>query len=147
MMPQMLCCPLDGFYVSKLTKCLNSSYYLSHQPTREQIKQARLDFNITDFVSLPQDLQKLWSNVPPDLKSLKTYLSPFDEFLKEQAKAGDFVLIQGELGATYTMINTAKSLELNPIYATTKRMVKEELINDKIIKTSVFEHVLFRDYE
>ena len=121
--------------------------FFSHNLGSEQVSQAKLDFGITEFVSLPADLQQLWSNVPPELPNLADYLKPFEDFLQAEAKPCDYCLIQGDFGATYAIVNFAKSLQLKPIYATTKRVVKEQIIDGKTMKTSEFKHVLFRGYE
>ena len=119
----------------------------SHNLSSEQVSQAKSDLGITELISLPANLQRLWSNVPPELVSLKDYLKPFNKFLKQEAKVGDYCLIQGDMGAVYSMVNIVRQLNLRPIYATTKRIVKEQSIDGKTIKTSEFKHILFRGYE
>jgi len=56
------------------------------------------------------------------------------------------VLIQGDFGAVYHMVNFAKELGLIPIYATTKRESIELKQGNKIIKKSIFKHIKFRKY-
>lgn len=118
----------------------------SHNLNKEQIESAKKDLGIVEFVSLGENLQKLWSFVPPQLQDLNEYSSCFKEFLKDNAKSGDFVLISGDFGLSFIMVEYAKSINLVPIYATTKREVIEKKIDDKIIKESVFSHVIFRRY-
>jgi len=74
------------------------------------------------------------------------YLEPLKAYLTEQTQQGDVVLVQGDFGATYHMVNKVKDLGLKAVHATTKRNAVEKFIDGKIVKTSVFEHVRFRVY-
>ncbi len=118
----------------------------SHTLTPSQKEDARKSLGVEHFVSLPDNLQKLWSNIPPDLPNLKEYLIPIKNFLKENAKEGDIVLIQGDFGGCFEMVNFVKSLNLKAVHSTTKRDVIEKTVNGKVEKFSVFEHVIFREY-
>ena len=118
----------------------------SHTLTEEQVEDAKNSFGVEAFVELPLELQNLWSNVPSDLEEVSAYLEPLKIYLKEQSSTDDVVLIQGDFGATYSMVNSVKSLGLKAVHATTKRDVIEKTIDDKVVKTSVFKHVRFRVY-
>ncbi len=118
----------------------------SHTLSREQRLDGEQNLDVGEFVSLDAKLQRLWSDISPEIESLKSLLEPFKEFLKSNAKKGDFVLIQGDFGASYEMVCFSKKLGLVPIYATTKRMVSEENQSEKIIKKSIFIHRRFREY-
>jgi len=115
----------------------------SHRLTEEQIVDAKKHLGITHFRALPDDLQRLFSAVPPELESLKTYAEPFKTYLKQEASKGDVVLIQGDFGLCFLLANFCKQEELLPIYATTKRIVLEK----DGIKISKFKHIRFRRYE
>lgn len=120
--------------------------YFSHKLTQEQIVDAKKSLEIEEFIYLPENLQKLWSNVPPELKYLNSYIAPLKDFLKQYANKGDYVLVQGDFGVSCQIINFAKSLELVPIYSTTKRNVTEKLVNGKVVKVSQYQHIIFRNY-
>ena len=92
----------------------------SHNLTQTQIDDAQNSLEIKEFVSLPNDLQMGWSNIPSEIESLKEYLIPFRNFLTENSEYDDVVLIQGDFGAVYQMVNFAKTLGLKTVYATTK---------------------------
>jgi len=119
----------------------------SHQLSDPQKADATNTWGVEEFVYLPQKLQQIWSNISPDLDSLKEVLEPIKSYVKEVANENDLILIQGDFGASYMMVNYAKSLNLAPVYATTKRMVQELVENGKTIKKSIFEHRRFREYE
>ncbi len=60
----------------------------------------------------------------------------------------EFLLFSpGDFGATYAMVEYAKSLGLIAIYATTLRESKEILNKDgSITKQNIFKHCIFRKY-
>ncbi len=116
----------------------------SHTLSDEQKNDAIKSFGVKEFVSLPQELQKEWSNFDPDLDTLDA--KPFQEFLQNIANIGDVVLIQGDFGVTFSIVTFALSLGLIPVYATTKREVVEVEENEQFIKKSIFKHRRFREY-
>ena len=119
----------------------------SHQLTESQVNDAKENWDIDDFVSLPKKLQKIWSNIDPELESLEDVLLPICHYLKEHASQDDVILIQGDFGACCFMAHYAKSKHMIPVYATTKRSVEEYTEEGRTIKKSIFEHRRFRKYE
>lgn len=119
----------------------------SHNLTEDQIKDARVSL-IAEPVSLPFELKQLWQDIPPEETSIYQYLSPFRKWLKENATINDYVLIQGDFGAVYLMVNYSYSLSLIPIYSTTERKVVEIKMPDGTLKIEhIFKHMIFRRYE
>ena len=118
----------------------------SHKLTDEQIKDAKANLGVREFIYLPEDLQDKFSNVPPEIEDIKEYSKDFTEFLTDNAQKEDYVLIQGDFGVVFNIVEFCKSNDLKAIYSTTKRVVKEQIINGKIIKTSEFKHIRFRNY-
>ena len=118
----------------------------SHKLTAKQEEMLKEKHQVESFIYLPKKLQDIWSKIPPDIDTLSEYLSPIKEYLKQNGKKDDIVLIQGDFGAVYTMVNLAFELHLTPIYATTKREIEEHIINDTITKKSIFKFVRFRQY-
>lgn len=116
--------------------------FTSHQLNEEQINDAKSKFDTQEFVYLPSVLQEKWSNVPAYLTSLDNFVKPFYKFLQENAKQGDVIMIQGDFGLSYNLIDYAKSLDLIPVYATTKR----DSVEKDGVKISVFKHIRFRVY-
>ena len=120
--------------------------FFSHTLTIAQEQDAKALFGIEEFVVLSDELQTLWSNVPSDLADVSGYLEPLKNYLKLEFSSDDVVLVQGDFGATYHIVNFVNSLGLKAVHATTKRNVVEKVIDNKIVKTSLFEHVRFRVY-
>ena len=119
----------------------------SHKLTLSQEEDAINSLKVEKFIPLPKNLQDLFSNITNYLDSLNNYLKPIKEFLKDYSINDDIALIQGDFGATYILVNFAKSLKLKAVYSTTKRVTQEFEEDGKIIKKSIFEHERFREYE
>lgn len=119
----------------------------SHTLSEVQKEDAKESLGVERFLKLSDILQKDWSCVPTKPKSLKVHLSPMKEYLLKSVNKGDIVLIQGDFGATCMMVSFVKSLGGVAVYATSKRDVSEKIIAGKVLKTSVFEHVRFREYQ
>lgn len=120
----------------------------NHTLTNEQELEAKNDLLVSDFLYPNQDVRSLWSSIPADSEKLSDYLENVKKWLFETAKKDDYVLIQGDFGATYILVQFAFNLGLIPIYSTTKRVVQEEKCESGEVKISrVFKHVMFRKYE
>jgi len=119
----------------------------NHQLTREQILDAKKNLSIEEFIYIPNDLQKIWSNFDPAIESFKEELDIFVKFLNKNAKKDDFILVQGDFGAVYSIVDFCFKNGFVPIYATTKRISKERNLGFKTEKISLFEHIAYRKYE
>jgi hypothetical protein len=119
----------------------------NHRFTQEQGAQAREQLGITDILPLPGELQRRWGQIPPELPGLQDYLAPLTDWLARQAQPGDYVLIQGDFGATYLMVRFALEYGLIPVYATTRREAHEMVQPDGSVRlTHTFRHQQFRRY-
>ncbi len=125
-----------------------SSLYLlfSHEFTDNQKKDARENLNVNNIKNLPDKLQKLWSNIPPEIEDLTDYLSPLITWLSEKICQGDYILVQGEFGAVFMIVDWAKKNNITAIYSTTERKSKEIKDGDQIKTIKLFEHKRFREY-
>ena len=125
-----------------------SKMYLifSHKLSEDQINEAKSKFSIKEFIYLSSELQTIWSNVPPNCNDLDDWLSPLIYYLKNNICENDYVLIQGEFGSTYKVVNLVKSLRAKALYATTLRETIETTTADGVLKQSIFKHCLFRFY-
>ena len=121
----------------------------SHYVTDEQFEDAKRTLKITEFISLPKELQFIFSNVPADLETIDAYLQPILDWINEHCTdKNDYILVQGDFGATYFLVDYCKKNNYaTPIYATTERKSVEELQADGSIKTQrIFKHKRFRLY-
>ncbi len=120
--------------------------FFNHTLTESQKKDAEENLNVSEFIPLPPELQKLWGNIPPELADIREFLRPAEIFLQENLKPGDIVLLQGDFGACCYFKNLIQNQGGIPVYATTRREVLEEKQGDSVIKKSVFKHIIFRKY-
>lgn len=119
----------------------------NHRFTAAQKVAAREQLGVERISVLPAELQPIWGQIPPDLLELTGYLKPICSWLAGQATPGDYVLIQGDFGATYLMVRFALEHGLIPVYATTSRQALEEHLPDGTVKLlHYFQHQMFRRY-
>jgi hypothetical protein len=119
----------------------------NHQLTCDQERDARDNLGVSKVVEPPEALRELWGNVPPELADLTAYLDPVKQWLAKHSSSGDYVLIQGDFGATYLMVNFAFQRELIPVYSTTQRQAEEQPQPDGSVRLSHrFFHKRYRFY-
>ncbi|MEJ5359431.1 MAG: CRISPR-associated protein Csx20 [Desulfobacterales bacterium] len=119
----------------------------NHEPTPSQLEDAFRTLGVSLVEHPPQEIRRLWQSVPPELERIGGYLKPIAEWVSSVARAGDFILIQGDFGATWLMVNLAFEGGLIPVYSTTERKAVEEAVEDGTVKLShQFKHVRFRKY-
>ena len=117
---------------------------INHALTPEHEEGARKNLNIDKFVNIAD---AKWSDIDPSEKSVIKVVETYKDKLRSQAKSGDVLLVQGDFGATYNMIRFAKNMSLIAVYATTKRIVSEQVENGKVVIKREFKHARFREYE
>lgn len=118
----------------------------SHQLTQPQIQDAQTNLHVDRFLYLPQELQKLWSNVDTE-QNINHFLLPVKNFIVKNYEEGDSVLIQGDYGASYNLISFCKAKGYKTLYATTKRNSKEIIRNNTVEKVSYFSHISYKEYQ
>lgn len=128
-----------------MSKTIKLYTIFSHILSAEQRTDAREQFAVSEVVEFSDKLLKLWSNIPANKEKIKPLLEPLWEHLKD-IKKDDYVLVQGDFGATYIVVEWVKSQGATAIYATTQRDTVEKIEKGKSIKTSIFSHVRYRIY-
>ncbi len=120
----------------------------SHRLTEVQKQDAYRSLGISEIKYLPDNLQNIWSNIPPTSELVvKEHLKPIFEYLANTAENQDIVLIQGDFGATYETVTFCKNIGLIPVYATTERKSIEQQNEDGTVTTQrIFQHIHFRKY-
>ena len=126
-----------------------SSLFLifNHSMTQDQIQDAKQSLGVNNIIEMPEELKKVWSQIPPAPASINNILDPIKEWLASSAKPLDYVLIQGDFGASYLLIQFALSHDLIPLYSTTARQAVESMQPDGRMKVEhLFKHQIFRKY-
>jgi len=115
--------------------------------TKEQIADAQLSLGVITMVEMPDNLKELWRQISPLPTGISKMLEPLRQWLGHSAHPSDFVLIQGDFGATWLMVDFAFKHGLVPVYSTTRREARETVEPDGSIKTEhIFQHKIFRRY-
>ncbi len=119
----------------------------NHTLTPEQHADAQASLGVGTVVVPSKDIRGLWSNLPPEPEGLFDVLDPIRQWLAGNAQVGDVVLIQGDFGACWLMVQYAREQGLLPIYSTTRRLAEELPQPDGSVKlVHHFRHVRFREY-
>jgi hypothetical protein len=96
------------------------------------------------FVTVPS---KIWSKIPAEYETIDECLTSIKLFISNHFQTGDFLLVQGDYGATFNMVQFAKENGLIPVYATSKRYVKEVVDGEYVTTIREFKHIRFREFE
>lgn len=119
----------------------------NHTISPEQEREARQVLGIHAIHEPPANIRALWAGIPPGPDSLRPVLAPVFSWIESTIQPGDFLLVQGEFGATCLVVRHARQLGIIPIYATTRRQAEEQRLADGSIRlVHTVRHVRFREY-
>jgi hypothetical protein len=120
----------------------------SHKLTQRQIEEAKLRFKIDEFISLPDKLQDIWSNVPPEGELNDDYLSEIKSFILNSVSEKSYAIIEGDYGSTFEMVCWCFKNNIIPLYSTSKRIFNEFIKGDGTVENKhLFKHINFRLYK
>ncbi|SHK20632.1 hypothetical protein SAMN02745227_01781 [Anaerobranca californiensis DSM 14826] len=119
---------------------------LSHKLTDEQVEELQIRFNVKEILYLPDELQRIWSNIDPLGELPIEKLQKILDWIEGEKGEEIVVIAQGDFGATCYIVDYCFKKGYKALYATSKRQVKEEIVNGEVITTRVFKHVNFRLY-
>ena len=119
----------------------------SHSTTPVQEEQARQILGVQEIIAPPSVVRSLWSELSAEADMLRPLLEPVTTWLANTSKEGDYVLIHGDFGACYLVVQYCLASGLVPIYSTTERKaIETQLENGTIQLTHTFCHVRYRLY-
>ena len=116
---------------------------MSHAMTQQQSADARDTLHVDNFEVIPS---KVWSQIPAEFESIEECLVDIKIYLRKKASKEDYLLVQGDYGATFNMVQFAKENGLVPVYATSIRKAYEVVEGEKVTTVREFQHVRFRKY-
>ena len=116
---------------------------MSHEMTEHQYRDAKATLDIEKFDIVPSGI---WSQIPSEFENIDDSLVEFKKYILQGNNKEDYLLVQGDYGATFNMVQFSKEIGMIPIYATSKRKAYEVVEGDKVITVREFEHVRFRRY-
>ncbi|MCC3867936.1 CRISPR-associated protein Csx20 [Terrisporobacter mayombei] len=120
---------------------------MSHDITDFQIEDAYKTFNINRIVEADTNIKEIWANINPKSSLDLTKLDLVINWIEKVSNKNDFILVQGEFGATFYIVDYCFKKDLIPVYSTSKRQVLEHKDGEKIITNRIFSHQGFRKYE
>ena len=126
-----------------------SDLYLlfNHQLTDNQAEQAGLELGVQAIHKPPSEVSRSWANIPPEPAAIRDILESVFSWIDSTVSAGDFLLVQGDFGACYLVLEHIRTAGIIPVYATTRRQaVEQRLADDTVQLTHRFQHVRFRTY-
>jgi len=118
---------------------------LNHELTAKQREELFQDFGVERVVAPPAEAAALWGNMPTGASLSRAALEPITGWLAAAAP-GSVVVLQGEAGAAFALVDFALGRGLAPVYAVTARVARESREGEKVLRSYVFEHVRFRTY-
>lgn len=119
---------------------------LNHSLTENQIKELETNFEVDEILYPSEKIQTNWAQIKTDKNLDYDLIQEICIWLK-MAAAGDVLIIQGEFGTTFCLVDFALKMGLIPLHAVTKRVAKEEINGETVTRHYVFEHFCFRKYE
>ena len=118
---------------------------LNHTLTEAQLAELKERYHSIRVVYPPVDISAAWSQLPPglsyDTNTIRSVISWLDV-----AETGDTVILQGEAGSTFILVDYLLSRGLVPLHAVTRRVSSESNEGEDVKKSLVFRHVCFRPY-
>lgn len=118
---------------------------LNHSLTKNQLAELNERFGAEEIIYPSDELSKKWSQVPatPDLdmdliRNVTDWLS--------SANQNDVLIVQGEFGSTFMIVDYALKNGIVPVHAVTKRVAQETRDGEVVKRQYIFEHVCFRKY-
>ncbi|MCX7679140.1 MAG: CRISPR-associated protein Csx20 [Spirochaetes bacterium] len=122
-------------------------FVFNHSILPSQKEDAKKTLHVDQIYELPQELKELWAQIPPEIDDITPHLAPIVEWLERKTSPGDYVLVQGDFGATYYVVRWAAKHGRIPVYSTSQRIYESKIDeNGTVVNVHRFAHVRFRTY-
>ena len=120
---------------------------MNHPLSSEQKEYAKTELNINNFLFLPDNLKEYFSNISSFKNLDLEKLNLITEYITNNMKKGDYVLIQTEFGVTFYLVDFCLKNGFIPVYATSNRIYEESINPDgSVSRKHIFKFVKFRKY-
>jgi len=119
----------------------------NHELNHDQRADAQNVLSVENFLYAPENIKEYWKNIPPQGLLEPQKLEPILQWIRKASVPGDYILIQGEFGASFYLVSFVFTIDRIPVYATTERKYSE--IKNKsgaVERKHIFKHVQFRRY-
>jgi hypothetical protein len=118
---------------------------LNHELTLKQVEELKQKFLVDKIVYPPKEITVSWLQINPEGENCRIIKNVI-LWLKNTNK-NDVLIVQGEFGSTFMIVDFALKNNLIPLYATTKRIAKENIEGEIVHREYIFEHVCFKEYK
>lgn len=119
---------------------------LNHQLTENQRNELLTRFGAGEIVYPKKELSVVWSQVKTTEEMDRPLVKQVIDWLGN-ASEGDLLVVQGEFGCTFAVVDWALNNGLIPLHAVTQRVETETYDGETVSKHYVFKHCCFRKYE
>ena len=119
----------------------------SHRLTEIQKNELKQKWKIEEIIPLPERLQDVFSNIDPVAIFPQDTVKLLADWLNNESDKDDLVLIQGDFGITYYLVDWCLKNGRIAVYSTTVRDYQQvEMPEGEVKMTHIFKHVRFRKY-
>lgn len=119
---------------------------LNHQLTPNQIRELNEKYSVSEITYPDKPLSKRWSQIPATSELDMGIINDVISWLSS-ANTNDVLIVQGEFGSTFMVVDYALKLGIVALHAVTKRVAHETRDGEIVRREYVFEHVCFRQYK
>lgn len=119
---------------------------LNHELTENQKNELFTKFNCESIIYPEKELSAIWSQIPAVESIDLSVIKAVTDWLGN-TQEGDVLIIQGEFGSTFMLVDYALKNKMIPLHAVTKRVATEQRNGETVQRQYIFEHVCFRRYE
>jgi hypothetical protein len=125
---------------------MNVYCLMNHQLTSAQERELINRYG-SDGIILPSaEISSAWMNSPVDAAFKRSSLSPFLSWI-EGIPPSSAIVLQGEAGAAFALIDYALRRNLIVLHSVTERKVSEVRRGEIVTRRCEFEHICFREYQ
>ena len=100
---------------------------LNHQLTQNQIKELKEEFSVLEIVYPPEEISKLWSQIPATKTVDKSIINKITNWLL-LAENQDVLIVQGDFVATFIIVDFALKNNAIKFIKQTKRNRKKKTL-------------------
>lgn len=104
--------------------------FLSHDLDEIQKKELKERYEVEEIIFLPENLQKIWSNVYCD-ENYEKDLEKLKIFMNNNLEENDCIIAQGNWGYVYTLVTEAKKKNYIPLYGFSYRDGEDKIVKEK----------------
>lgn len=119
---------------------------LNHPLTQNQLTELKEKFSAEEIIYPSEELSKKWGQIPATQDLDMGLILDVTDWLSS-ANQNDVLIVQGEFGSTFMIVDYALKKNLIPVHAVTKRVAQESREGEIVKRQYVFEHVCFRRYK